>query len=307
MSTSILVIIDPTAKSQPALDRAVWLAERQKSALELFICEYDQYLAGERFFDSKALEKARAGLLDRHRQNLEKLAKPIRDGGIEVSVDVAWDHPLHDGIVRKIEAAKPGLVMKDTHYHVALRRSIFSNTDWNVIRDCPAPLWLVKPHEDAAIKRIAAAVDPLHERDKPAQLDQKILRIAGDLVSATGAELHVVHAFDPAPVYAVSADAMSFPIAEPISEVIAELKKQHREALDRLVEGQPIEAANVHLVEGEARKVLTSIIGEIEADLAIMGAVSRGALKRLALGSTAEQILDFLPCDLLIIKPDAAG
>jgi len=34
-----------------------------------------------------------------------------------------------------------------------------------------------------------------------------------------------------------------------------------------------------------------------------MGAVSRSALKRLFVGSTAEHILDRLACDALIIKP----
>lgn len=34
-----------------------------------------------------------------------------------------------------------------------------------------------------------------------------------------------------------------------------------------------------------------------------MGAVSRRGLKRLFLGNTAEEVLDSLPCDLLIVKP----
>jgi universal stress protein E len=36
-----------------------------------------------------------------------------------------------------------------------------------------------------------------------------------------------------------------------------------------------------------------------------MGAVSRRGLRRLFLGNTAEEVLDKLPCDLLIVK--AAG
>ena len=34
-----------------------------------------------------------------------------------------------------------------------------------------------------------------------------------------------------------------------------------------------------------------------------MGAVSRGRLERAIIGSTAEKVLDHLPCDVLIIKP----
>ena len=193
---TILAIIDPTSKAQPALKRAEWLAKTQKLAIELFICEYDQALAGDRFFDTSALKKARAGLMDRLRARLEALAEPLRAQGLRVSVDAAWDRPLHTALLRKIERSQPWIVLKDTHYHPAIRRSIFSNTDWNLIRGCGAPLWLVKPHEDSAIKSILAAVDPLHERDKPARLDNKIIRTARALADAAGAKLRIVHAFD---------------------------------------------------------------------------------------------------------------
>ena len=36
-----------------------------------------------------------------------------------------------------------------------------------------------------------------------------------------------------------------------------------------------------------------------------MGAVSRSALERLFIGSTAEAVLDKLSCDVLIVKPAA--
>ncbi len=34
-----------------------------------------------------------------------------------------------------------------------------------------------------------------------------------------------------------------------------------------------------------------------------MGAVARGRLQRAAIGSTAERVLDHLPCDVVIVKP----
>jgi universal stress protein E len=41
--------------------------------------------------------------------------------------------------------------------------------------------------------------------------------------------------------------------------------------------------------------------------MVVMGAISRTALHRLLLGSTAEQILDALPCDVLLVKPRSAA
>lgn len=304
-SKTILAIVDPTSQEQPALARAAWLAGRLGFSLELFICDYDQHLAGDRFFDSKSLKKARSSLMERHSQRLEKLAAPLRAEGLTVSVDVAWDRPLHDGLVRKIDKLKPRIVVKDTHYHSAVRRSVFSNTDWNLIRKCASPLWLVKPHQDPAVKTLLAAVDPMHERDKPAKLDHRILKTAGEFCAAIDARLVVVHAFDPAPVYAVSTDAMSFPITEPINEAVAALREQHHAAMGKLTAKHSIPAEDTHVIEGETREVLVGAVDEFKADVVLIGAVSRSGLKRLALGSTAERVLDFVPCDLVIVKPDS--
>ena len=40
--------------------------------------------------------------------------------------------------------------------------------------------------------------------------------------------------------------------------------------------------------------------------MVVIGAISRTALDRLLLGSTAEQVLDALPCDVLLVKPRSA-
>src|SRR5690606_18653640 len=104
--------------------------------------------------------------------------------------------PLHDGIVRKALDSAADMIVKDTHFHSVLRRSVFSNTDWSLIRNSPEALLLVKPRPPGQKPCLVAAVDPLHERDKPADLDHKIMTTARELADALGGELHVFHAFD---------------------------------------------------------------------------------------------------------------
>lgn len=41
----------------------------------------------------------------------------------------------------------------------------------------------------------------------------------------------------------------------------------------------------------------------LQADLLVMGAVSRSRLRELFVGSTAERVLDRLHCDVLVVKP----
>jgi universal stress protein E len=274
------------------------------SVLELFICDYASQLADTHGSNATVAAEARAALLARHKARLEQLAGPLAAQGLNVNVDSRWDYPLHDGIVRKALDFKADLVVKDTHFHSALKRSIFSNTDWSLIRNCQSPLWLVKPRPPGQKPCVVAAVDPLHERDKPAELDNKILRTAGSLVKALGGELHVFHAFDIAAALAVSTDSMTMPIALPVRELTNAMRVEHTDAVNALRAKYSIPSDHVHIHQGGTRELLMALTDQLRADLVVMGAVSRSGLKGLFLGNTAEDVLDRLPCDLLILKPD---
>jgi universal stress protein E len=240
-------------------------------------------------------------------RRLNELARPLRADGISVDVDALCDAPLHDGIVRKALAADADLVMKDTHYHSQLRRSIFSNTDWNLIRECPVPLWLVKPRAVAAAPCIVAAVDPVHERDKPAELDRAILSIGTELGAALGGSLEVVHAFDVTPVLATSAGTMAMPLMLPVPELIDAVRERHSMAVYALTDSHGVARDRVHIEYGGTRDRLTAVSERLGADVMVMGAVSRKGLARVFIGNTAEEVLDRLGCDLLIVKPSAVA
>jgi universal stress protein E len=300
---TILVVIDPTVDRQPALERAAWIARSLGAALSLLICEYDQQLDGGRFLAAEAMAGARRALLDRHLRYLDALAAPLRGSGLDVSVDACWQHPLETGVLHKLAELKPLLTVKDTHFHGAVQRALFSNTDWNLIRRCSGPLLLVKPRTIAAPPRILAAVDPLHEFDKPAELDHAILACGTELATAIGGRLEVFHAFDPAPAVAAAAGSMASPIAIPVRELTEALEQTHRAALEALLRSYPVAGGGVHLRCGVAAEQLLGISRRLPADIVIMGAIARSALKRVLIGNTAERVLDRLPCDLLIVKP----
>ena len=123
---------------------------------------------------------------------LDDLALSLDASSVRVSVDMAWDRPLHEGITRKVLRYKPDLVLKDTHHHTALQRALLTNTDWHLIRECPAPLLLVRDTQWTAPPRCWRPSIRLHERDKPAALDGKDSG-HGRLLRARslGGELHV--------------------------------------------------------------------------------------------------------------------
>jgi universal stress protein E len=299
----VLVVVDPTASFHPAIERAAWLARHLPARVELFITDYAPQLADTRARGEQA-SQARAALLDRHRRRLEQLAAPLQAAGLTVDVDTRFDHPLHDSIVRKSLDIGADFVIKDTHYHSVLKRSIFSNTDWSLIRNCAATLWLVKPRPPGQRPCFVAAVDPLHDRDKPADLDNRILTTAKSLAAALGGEVHAFHAYDITAAIAVSTDSMTMPIALPINEFADAMRAEHTEAVQRLCKQHGIAPERTHIHQGSTRQLLMQLTEQLRADVVVMGAISRSGLKGLFIGNTAEDVLDRLHSDLLIVKPE---
>lgn len=290
---TILVVVDPAAgPGQPVLERAGWLARQGGARLELFACDYDPAIDSGRVDRVWVPEPgAREQLLARHRHTLEEFANPLRARGMTVTVDVVWDHPFDEAIIKKAAAHDYWLVAKDTHHHNVLQRTLLTQTDWHLIRKCPAPLLLVKDRKLAVEPNVLAAVDPVNEHDKPAALDDRIFHFGADLAAVVRGHLHVVHAF---------AAPMGVELPPDVSEVLAE---EHRKAMREFLDSHPVVAEQAYLYEGLAHECLQQAAKDHAADFVVMGAVARSGLKRLFIGSTAERVLDRLPCDLVIIKP----
>lgn len=301
---NILCVVDPTADSQPAIERAAWLAKNVAAELELFVCIYDEYSGSGPFFDPSVLLLARSELLERQESMLEGLAEPLREQGISVATKVVWDGPLYEGIVRHAMTSGADVVFKDTHHHTAIKRTLLTNTDWNLIRTCPAPLWLVKSRKMQDTPVFMAAIDPTHQHDKPAALDIGLLDVGTALARATSGEIHAFHAYDPTAVFAsVSANAYT-PTALPYDEIERSMREHHGRRFDELVGDFNISDDRKHLVSGATHKELAAIADQVPVDVVIMGAIARNQWQRLLIGATAERTLEALPCDLLIIKPD---
>jgi universal stress protein E len=95
------------------------------------------------------------------------------------------------------------------------------------------------------------------------------------------------------------------PMALPITEIADALSVEHTAAVHELTDPMKLPRERVHIPHGGARDQLVSLTESLPADLVVMGAVSRSGIKRLFIGSTAEEVLDRLPCDVLIVKAGA--
>jgi len=301
----ILVVIDPTSEDQPALAKAADFAEHIDADLALLTCIFNPDIAHVEWVTGDSLSHLRAAAIDEQFQVLERLAEPLRSAGRTVSIKVAWDKPLHETIIREALRLSPEFVVKDTHHHSVLSRALFTNTDWHLIRDCPFPLWLVKPTPVPDHATVMAAIDPTHEHDQTAALDHRIIQTA-QLFSAMFEErLQLVHVFEPPPPMLAGAFPGTAPATPALDQgMIEKAREVHVNALNTLAADGGFPPEQVHLLDGHQVKVLPEAAIELNANIVVMGAIARSALERAIIGHTAEQTLEHFHCDVVIVKPD---
>lgn len=285
----VLVVVDPEQEEQPALDKVLALEKLADFDITLLSCGYTQYLVEGYYFDAIDLPTLRQEFLDERKDTLERLAAPLRENGLNVETVSVWAHPSYEATVREAVKRNADLVVQHTRQHSALSRMLLTHNDWQLVRCCPMPLLLVKEKPWKERPALLAAVDPKHARHKPAGLDHKILDIATDLSKLLGGDVFVVHSYNQIPLS---------------GKYLKEAEQEHKRAFEELLADYDIPKSQQHLSDEAPEFSLSELERDLQADIVIMGAISRSIVSEVFIGSTTEKVLDFLECDVLIVKPE---
>lgn len=299
----ILAVVEPDIIPQEVVARAVWLAQRTGCKLNLLLCDADVTALATDFYVSNETRTIAENLRAAQREILDELAAPAREADIDLTLDVLEERPVGDAILARALDMNPRFVVKGTEYHSDARRAIFVDTDWFLIRTCPFPLWLVKQHEMQAKPLIIAAVDPTHEEDTGARVDRLIVEQARAIAAKVDGDVHLLHTYQPLKGIGAEATRTFKPIRISVDELSERIAREHRAKLDELAASTGIDQSHTHQLPGAARDVIPYIARDWKADLVVMGAVARWSVQRSVIGSTAERVLDHLPCDILIVRP----
>ncbi|RTE64556.1 hypothetical protein EH243_16465 [Amphritea opalescens] len=297
----ILVNIEQGNDNHLLMEKVLRLAEGSGAKVELFCCCYNASLYSSYLFDKTSLRRAEEAYVRHVEAELEPLTMPFNELNIDVDIDVCWHRHQAEAVVRKVLRFEPDMVLHSVKQHSRLGHSIFDQADWQLIRECPVPLLLVKQKAWSDGGHVAAAVDPFHECDVPAALDQNILAWASRLVQALEGDLKVMHSFSVLP-HSVIFDEHLVTDFERMQHTVRTL---HVEALAKLLQpyGLTTDSPAVTLKEKEPRQAILEYVNEAHIDILVAGSVARGVLDRILVGSTIERVLDELHADLMVVKP----
>jgi universal stress protein E len=288
--SKIMVVIELQQDDQLALDKAIRLARLSGASLELIICDHNAYLEDGFYFDPPQAKLLRDEHVERNRMLLEDMAVVIRQQGFTVEVDALWGKPAYRKVIDKVLTSQPDLLIQSTRHHEKIARLLLSHQDWQLLRYCPCPLLLVKDLPWPERPLFVAAVDPVHSNDKPADLDHQLTGVAHALARLTGSEVRLFHSCYQAPVSGV------YPVVVD--------KNLYRSKTADLLAAWALPDEALVINDDPVAQALPDYLTKQHASVLVMGAVSRSAIDRFFVGSTAETLLDRVDQDVLIVKPD---
>jgi universal stress protein E len=299
-TNQILVAIKtPSSRRQVPMLKAAQIARATGAKLLLFHAITQPLMVDAWSMGGESLQDIQKRWRATVLKQLEKLADGLRQTGLKVECACTWDFPAYEAVVRHALKTKADLVVAEHTEGKRVMPWLLRFNDWELLRRSPVPVLLVKRRVPWRKSTVLAAIDPQHTFAKPAKLDAAILDAATRMSDAIASPLHVVHAYPGAPA-TMPLRGISADLGESIERQAA---NDARKSVDREMAGRDIPKARRHIVAGHPVDVVPKLAKKLRAGVVVMGGVSRSGLKRLVIGNTAEQVLDALPCDVLVLKP----
>jgi len=299
IKTILVAIKDPSARSLPAVDKAIQLARALDASIELFHAIGTHVYTG---FDlaNEDIARFKNVWLIQALAGLDAIAERVRDAHVPVKTAAEWDFPPHEAVVRQALGTQADLIVAECHGGRRVAPLLLHLTDWELLRFSPVPVLLVKNKKPYSKPVVLAAVDPTHANAKPAQLDEEILAAATSMRRALKGSLHAAHAFVPVPADVLPSELLN----DDATKTIERRARVHaRKRLDQILKTVRLGRGNRHLIGRHPVNAIPELARKLHAGIVVMGAVSRTGLKRLLIGNTAERIIDDLDCDVLVVKP----
>lgn len=292
----ILVVLEREPWHNAAFRRAVDLSRR--SGAELHLCVFDHDPMVVAYGDDLEGGIRRAAIdhfIETRLRHLATETAALAESGLRVQCDVLWAPKPHQTIIARCLALKPDLVIKGAgSRHQALRP-----VDWKLLRLLPADLMLVREGSPLQPRNIVAAIDVCNSQLHPEPLNAALLASALRLARYAAANLQLAHVLP----YIPAGELVNHKLNASYEQIVsADLK-----AFQSFASRHAVPADRLHALSGDAATSLEQFVGRCGADMVALGSIYRSAWDRFMLGSTAEELLGELRCDVLMVKEPEFG
>lgn len=269
--TSILLIAEPDDAVHQSVKRALMLARYLQARLDLLFWDTERPYTPHSSPAPQVIEQAR--------QYLEALRKSVTAPDVEITIDAAFEGSLQEHIAQKVLKEGTKFVIKSVSRRLTLHGS---RVDWQIVRNCPAPLLLTQGRPWQPRARFAVVIDAMDRQAPTLQL----------AVAQTSALLRLACCADLDLIY-----------AQPDSEPPEEDSPFHLR-LQHFARIFSVEPQHLHVHCGNLSETLPRFIAEQRYDLIAAGVSDQPSFAGFV-GSLSGQLLRSTGCDLLFVKLDS--
>ncbi len=274
-----------TFGSRAAVRRAFWLASQTGAGLDFL---HSTWVDDDGLFEPDAGE--RVGQLE---GTLSELCEQCAAPGVAWGLEVTDQRPWLEMTLRVVDGRNDLVVVaKRNQSRWSDRR--MGSVSMRLVRNCPGPVWVVRPDHSLRHRCVLAATDL-------SAVGDDAVAWGGFVARADESELYVAHAWQMSMALQLSASRMSPDEVRAERSKLSAAAKEHIQALpDFAALGDRAHA----LVACDApSRFIVEAAREKDPDLVVLGTVSRAGVPGLLIGNTAERLIYRLDASLLTVKP----
>lgn len=281
---NLFVVIDPTSKAQPALERAAQIATSTKGRITAFSAVHQPV---EEMGEASSRKDGKRTFLKNWEAQVKDMIAPYKEKGVKVGINTYWTADWYAAVSRAAMRDDADLVIKSTFRHGKLERLIHRTSDFTIMRHSPSPVLLVRDGKRFNGKVVLAALDLESTDAGHVSLNNAVIKHARHMAADLGLPVHVVVATSRKPDF---------------SHVLAGVEPQEGGEIPTLAHAFGVSPENFHVVRGSAKTVIPHQSVALNADMLVMGVIARSGVEDVMVGSTARKVLDKVFCDVLAVN-----
>lgn len=287
---NILVAVDVLAEgeipesTQQAIEQARWLAGQGDTQLT-----FVSVLKASEKVQEQMLSETPSKAREHYTLIEQKLAELCSSSEGKSSQKILFGKDWLE-LIREVITGGHDLVMMGIRNRNFAARALFGSTGMKLLRKCPSPVWITKPRKRPQLDSIFVAHDL-------SEVGSRALHLGATLAQASSARLHVFHALE-------HPEFESF-----LPNLEGDILLERHQAAEQQIRGELAEFTLTHtpqltIENGTPYVEIINYLNAHPVDLVVMGTVARSGLAGILTGNTAENLLSWIPCSVLTLKPE---
>ena len=264
LDRKLLIVIDPTLDSQPAVERVVNLITEGPA-------EYQPSITLLVTTDCSIHHTDKPGSYWTMAQ-VDAVSERLVAAGHTPEVLISWSTDWADNILYTAETVEATAIMLS--HPGAEKVKAMTDEFWHLVRNTSVPIAIHQSHQQPKFSTVLASVNLQDDSEQREELNRRVVRAGMAIAKIYGAQLHLANAYGTSSEYPNRG---------------------------KLVASTGLPNDNIHLVAGEPEEGIAEIVNTLDPDALIIGATHRRGIKAALRGRKMSRIFRAVDKDIYII------